>query len=55
MNFGSGDGACCVILLVLSDVTHSGTVFLNKSEVTEQRISSLKVNSIRYAHLRFVC
>lgn len=27
MNFGSGDSACCVILLVLSDVTHSGLIF----------------------------
>lgn len=54
MNFGSGDGACCVILLILSDVTHSGLFFGNKSEVTEQIISSLKVNGIRYAHLRFV-
>lgn len=27
VDFGSGDGACCVILLVLSDVTHSELFF----------------------------
>jgi len=27
VNFGSGDSTCCIVLLVLSDVTHSGEVF----------------------------
>ena len=26
VNFSSGDSTCCIVLLVLSDVTHSGLV-----------------------------
>jgi hypothetical protein len=49
VNFGSGDSTCCIVLLVLSDVTHSGLVFERgmSQKVTTNFISVLKVEDSR--------
>lgn len=58
VDFGSGDSTCCIVFLVLSDVTHSRLVFWrgNESEGDwRKRMNGVNSDDEEQTHLRFCC